>query len=156
GDGYRHRQAETHQLHLAQVGEDGHHEDQHHDQGAGGDQPGGDGQAGGDGVGVVTGGVPLLLARREQEDLVVHGEAEHDGEEHHRRPGLDRPAVDTHDRSTPAPLEHRHHHAVGGADREQVHDDGLERHDDRPEDHEQQQEAEQQDGTDEDREPVAD
>ena len=41
-----------------------------------------------------------------------------------------------------AVLEHQHEDAVGGADRQQVQDDRLERHHDGAEDHQQQQEAE--------------
>ena len=32
------------------------------------------------------------------------------------------PPLDADDAADPAPLEHGHHHAVGGADRQQVHD----------------------------------
>ena len=37
--------------------------------------------------------LPLLPHPREQEHLVVHRQAEHDGEQHHRHPGLDRARV---------------------------------------------------------------
>ena len=46
---------------------------------------------------------------------------------------------------TQPPLEDRDDHAVGRADRQQVHDHGLERHEQRPEHEHQQDEAEQQD-----------
>src|SRR3712207_8508600 len=49
---------------------------------------------------------------------------------------LDRPrAVDADELAEPAPLEHSHDHAVGGADREQVHHRRLQRHEDRSEEH---------------------
>ena len=101
-----------------------------HDRGGGGDDPGGGGEAVGDRVGVVAGAVVLLLDAGEEEHLVVHREAEHDREEHHRRPRLDRPGLARRrrGRSRPSPLEHRDDHAVRGADRQQVHDHGLERH----------------------------
>ena len=44
-------------------------------------------------------------------------------------------------RPQPSPLEHGHDHAVGRADREQVHDGGLDRNGDRPEDDHQQEEG---------------
>ena len=53
----------------------------------------------------------------------------------------------------PAPLEHGDDHAVGGADRQQVHDRGLERHEHRPEHDHQQQERQADDGADEERQP---
>ena len=48
----------------------------------------------------------------------------------------------------PAPLEHHDHHAVGGADAEQVQERGLERHEHRPERTSQQQERQQDHGGD--------
>ena len=86
------------------------------------------------------------LMRRQQEHLVVHREPEHDGEEHHRDPRLDRPFLaDAHRALHPTPLEDRDDHAVGGADRQQVHDHGLQRHEQRSEHEHQQDEAQQQD-----------
>ena len=100
--------------------------------------------------------VVLLLHAREQEDLVVHRQAEHDREHHHRRPRLDRAfAVDADEAGAPAPLEHGDDDAVRRTDRQQVHDDGLERHEQRPEHDHQQQEAEDEHRTDQVREPVA-
>ena len=44
------------------------------------------------------------LIRREEEHLVVHRQAEHDGEQEHRDPGLDRPGpVDADQTSMPQP-----------------------------------------------------
>src|SRR4029453_15282126 len=50
----------------------------------------------------------------------------------------------------PPPLEHGHHHAVGRADRQQVHQGGLERYRDGAEHDHQQQERRRQDRGDED------
>ena len=57
--------------------------------------------------------------------------------------------------AAPAPLEHRDDHAVGGADRQQVHDRRLERHEHRAEHHHQQQERQPDDGADEQRQTRA-
>jgi hypothetical protein len=54
----------------------------------------------------------------------------------------------------PAPLEQRHHGAVGGADGQQVHDRRLDRRDDRPEDHDEQDERDEHDATDDVRQPL--
>ncbi len=108
-----------------------------------------------DGGAVVASAVVLLTDRREQEHLVVHRETEDDGEEHHRGPGLDRrAAVDTEDAAEPSPLEDHDHDAVGRADRQQVHHDGLERHEHAAEDDQQQHEAQQQHAADEPRQPA--
>jgi hypothetical protein len=94
--------------------------------------------------------VVLLLHGREQEDLVVHGEAEDDGEQHHRRPRLDgRSPADAEQAAEPAPLEDRDHHAVGGADGQQVHHHGLERDENGAEDDQQKHEAQDEHGADE-------
>ena len=53
----------------------------------------------------------------------------------------------------PSPLEHRHHHAVGRADREQVHDHRFERHEQAAEHGHQEQEAQHEHRADEDRQP---
>ena len=54
----------------------------------------------------------------------------------------------------PAPLEQGDHDAVGRADRQQVHDHGLERHQQRAEHDHQQQERQHQHGAEEDRQPL--
>ena len=51
----------------------------------------------------------------------------------------------------PTPLEHGNDDAIGGADRKQVHDDGLERHEQRPEHDHQEKERQAENGTEEDR-----
>ena len=90
--------------------------------------------------------VVLLLDAAEEEHLVVHREAEHDREQHHRHPRLDRAFLaDADEALDPAPLEDRDDHAVRRADRQQVHDHGLERHEQRSEHEHQQHEAEEQD-----------
>ena len=92
------------------------------------------------------------LMRREQEDLVVHRQPEDDGEQHHRHERLDRAALaDADEVLHPAPLEDRDDDAVGGADRQQVHDDGLERHEQRAEHGHQEQERQSEHGAEEER-----
>ena len=54
------------------------------------------------------------------------------------------------------PLEHHHDHAVGGADRKEVHDDRLQRHENRAEDGHEQEEAQEEHDADEERETFAD
>ena len=104
-----------------------------------------DREAVGDRGGVVAGAVVLLLDAAEEEHLVVHRQAEHDGEHHQRRPRLDRSLLpDAEQARAPAPLEHRDHQAVRDADGEQVHHHRLQRHQDRAEHHHQQQERQQQ------------
>ena len=55
---------------------------------------------------------------------------------------------------TPAPLEHRDDDAVRGADRQQVHDHGLERHEQAAEHEHQQEERQHQHRADEDRQAL--
>ena len=107
-----------------------------------------------DGV-AVAGAVVLLLDPGEEEHLVVHREAEHDGEEHHRRERLDGPGLQPGDVAEPAPLHDGDGDAVGGADRQQVHDHGLQRHEQRSEHHHHQQERHQQHRQEEVRHPRA-
>ena len=71
---------------------------------------------------VVVGLVVALLDAREQEHLVVHREAEHDRQHQRRRQRVDvAEVVEADDAVEPALLEDDHQHAVGRADREQVH-----------------------------------
>ena len=63
--------------------------------------------------------------------------------------------LDPEDRAQPAPLEHRHQHAEGGADREQVHGRGGQRDEQAAEDDHQQQEREHDHQSDEQGELVA-
>ncbi len=80
-------------------------EDDDHDRGRGGDDLGRGGQAVGDRRAAVAGAVPLLADPGEQEHLVVHRQAEHDGEQHHRHPRLDRARLHAGEVAEPAPLE---------------------------------------------------
>ena len=84
---------------------------------------------------VVAGPVVVLLDAAEQEDLVVHREAEQHGEEEAAAPTARSPAT-CWKPSTPAPhplSETSVTSAVGRADAEQVHEDRLDRDDDRAE-----------------------
>ena len=91
----------------------------------------------------------------EQEDLVVHGQAEQDREQEQRHPGLDRRALLEADQAgADAVLEDEHDQAVGGADRQQVEDDRGRGDHDRPEDQRQQQEAEAEHEDEDVRQPV--
>ena len=93
---------------------------------------------------------PCLVDARDEEDLVVHREAEHDREDHHGQERLDRAAGDPEQAAEPAPLEDRDDDTERGADREQVHQRRLERDQQRPEHDEQEQRREQDDAGDED------
>src|SRR5664280_454270 len=125
---------------------------QDHDQCGGGDGLSGGGQALADRLPVVPRPQPLLLDAGDQKDLVVHRQAEQDGEEHHRQERLDRTRLaHLEHRCQPAPLEHRHQDAEGGADGEEVHGRGGERDHDASEDHGQQEEREQHHQADEER-----
>ena len=105
---------------------------------------------------VVVAGRHVLLADPGQEEhLVVHREPEEDGEHDQRQERVDRHrAVQPDELVAPTPLEHRDEHAVGGGDRQQVHEGGLERDEDRAEHDHQQQERHRHDGGDEDRQPA--
>ena len=46
---------------------------------------------------------PLLVHPADQEHLVVHGQAEQDGQRHHRQEGLDRPGLPQAERVGPQP-----------------------------------------------------
>ena len=86
---------------------------------------------------------PLLVHAADQEDLVVHRQAEQHGERQHRHERVDRTGpAETERVRTPAELEERDDHAERGAGREQVHHRGGERHDDAAERDQQQEEAE--------------
>ena len=125
-------------------------EHDHHDRRRGGDHPGGRRQSVGDRVHRIAGAVVLLLDARQQEHLVVHRQAEHDREQHHRHERFDRRRLDAGQSAEPAPLEDGDDDAVGGRDRQHVHDDRLERHQQRAEHHHQQQERHGEYGAEED------
>ena len=152
GDG----QPRAEQLDDAVVLEHEAAEDHDHDRRGRGDDPRRGGQTVGHGVHRVAGLVVLLLDAGEEEDLVVHGQAEHDGEEHHRDERLDGPAAGDADQVlAPAPLEDGDDDAVGRGDGQHVHDDRLDRHQQRPEDHHQEEERQGQHDAEEEREPPA-
>ena len=67
------------------------------------------------------GAVDVLLPHPgDEEDLVVHGEAEHDADQEDRQQADDRAGlVDAEDVREPAPLEDRDHDAERGDDAEQ-------------------------------------
>ena len=132
-------------------------EDGDHDRGAGGDDPGGLGQPVGDGERVVAGPVVLLLDPRQQEHLVVHGEAEQDREDPDRQLDRDRRRLRDADQVSERSAADREREDTerGRTGRQQVHDHGLERDHDRAEHHHQQQERDQQHAAEEERQPVS-
>ena len=71
-------------------------------------------------LGVLAGAVVRLLDPAQQEHLVVHAQAEDDGEHHHRHDHEDRRgrAVEPEEPRRPAILEHQHDQPEGGADRQ--------------------------------------
>src|SRR5829696_3037383 len=122
GDGYGHAESE-----LLDGGVAGYHEseeDGDHDHGSGGDHTRRGGEAVDDSLVRVAGLFVLLADVGHEEDLVVHGEAEEDGEHHQRRVGDD---------------------AERGEDREHVHGHRLERDKERTEREHQQQERKDED-----------
>ena len=100
---------------------DEHHD---HDERGVGDRPAGAGDAFADGEAGVAGGVAALLDRGEQEQLVVHRQAEEQGEEEQRRPGVDEALVlDAEQRRAVAVLEHEGGEPEAGGDADQVEQD---------------------------------
>ena len=104
---------------------------------------------------VVVAGLRVALANpAEQEHLVVHREAEEDGEEEERHPGLDDvDLLEAEELVAHALDEDEDEQAVGGADGEQVHRDRGRRDDDRAKRDREQDEAEAEDEDEHDREP---
>src|SRR4029077_463279 len=71
---------------------------------------------------VVAGGGPFLADPGDQEDLVVHGQAEQDGEHQHGQERFDRPGLaEVKQPQAPAVLEDRDQNAERGRGSEQVH-----------------------------------
>ena len=90
-----------------------------------------------------------LADPRHQEDLVVHREAEDDGEDQRHVDRVERAlAFEAEQAVEPAPLEDRDEDAEGGADREQVHQHRLQRQEQRAQHHHQDEEAEREDEED--------
>jgi len=78
----------------------------------------------------VVGGLVALADARQQEHLVVHRQAEHDRQHERRRQRVDVAGrLEAEETVDPAPLEDRDQHPVGGADRQQVHHQRLQRQD---------------------------
>src|SRR5579859_5545258 len=113
---------------------------------AGGDHAAGLDEAVADGGGVVVLARPFLVDAGDEEDLVVHREAEDDREHEHREERFDRAAGGA---GEPAELEDGDDHAEGGADREQVHDRGLQGDQQGAEDDREQERGERDDDGDE-------
>ena len=84
--------------------------------------------------------------------MVVHRQAEQDHEQEQRQPRLDRAgALEAEQLLAVALLEDQHEHAVGGADRQQVQHDRLDRDDQRAERDQQEHEREAEDEQEHDR-----
>ena len=87
--------------------------------------------------------VVALADPAEQEDLVVHREAEEHAEHEQRQPGQDALHLrEAEQVCADTLLEDERHEAVGRAHRQQVHDDRLGGDDERAEGDEEKQEAE--------------
>ena len=114
----------------------------HHERGAGHDA-GRALDAVGDRVVVAHAAVHGFADAAEDEHVVVHRQAEQDHEQEQRDPGGDAAdRLEVEQLLAVAVLEDEHEDAVGGADRQQVEDDRLDRHDDRAERDQQQDERE--------------
>lgn len=88
----------------------------------------------------------LLPHPGHQEDLVAHGEAEHDADHEDRQNAHDgRGLVDTQEAREPSPLEDGYHDAEGGEDGEEESGGGLEGDEDRAEDQHQQDQGQAHD-----------
>jgi hypothetical protein len=75
---------------------------------------------------VVLAAQPLLLDAAEEKDLVVHREAEEDAEHQDGDEAVNHAgALEPQQILEVAPLEDEDQHPIGGADREHVHQDGL-------------------------------
>ncbi len=148
----RARQAQAEQLDGPKIFQHEAAKDDDHDQRCGGNDPCRRGQSVSNGVGGIASPVVLLLHTGEKEDLVVHREPEQDREQHHGDERFDRTRLrQVEQRLAPTPLEHRYDDAIGGSDRQHVHDDCLDRDQQRTEHHHQQQERKaQHDGKEQD------
>ena len=133
-DKQRENHAEGDVLHHDDVGEtEGTGDDNHDERGRGNDAAGVRG-AGGDGL--VRGGTfPAgLYHARDQEDLVVRGQAEDDGDDEHQNRAHERPRSVVECPGAHAVDEHECQDTQSGAQGEQRHDDGLKRQDEAAED----------------------
>ena len=90
----------------------------------------------------VASSLPLLVHAGDEEDLVVHREAEHDREREHRDERVDRAGLGSEQSRAPAALEHGLDDPERSPDREQVHERRLYRNHERTEHDQQQQRRE--------------
>ena len=143
-DGHGEAQAKLADDDQAEGHEDG--EDHDHDGRRAGDRAGRLGDAPSHRAMGVQAAVVPLLDPREDEHLVVHRQAEEDGEDEDGHPVLDDLAGSHAERAAEEPvLEDEDQDAVGRPRGEQVQHDRLERDDQRAEDRQQEQEAQAQD-----------
>src|SRR5262249_59955280 len=99
---------------------------------------------------------PFLRHPADQEDLVVHGQAEQDRQRDDGEEGLDRPRLAQPERAgPPSPLEERRQHAERRRPRQQVHHRRGGGDDQAAEGQHQQQEAQPDDRREEQRQLVA-
>jgi len=116
-------EAEPYLLACDRAPVDERREHQDHDQRGGGDDPPGLGLAPDHRALVVAGERPLFAHSADEEDLVVGGQAEQDGEHQRRDPRLDRRCrAESEQRLAPAELERGGHHAQRDPERQQVQD----------------------------------
>ena len=132
-DGDGNGKAKTDLLERSGIGSEEGAEHDHHHGGRRRDPRPVDAQSGGNRTGIVASGVVMLPNSRKEEHLVVHAQPKNDGEEHHRGPRLDRGSADSDQVTAPTPLEDGDHYSVGRADRQQVHEHGLQGHEHRTE-----------------------
>lgn len=151
GDCDRQGEADLLQLHDIRAQETGEHRD--HDGGRRGDGPGSPLQALGDGGGIVVGALPGLLHTPDEENLVVHGQSEQDGEDQHGQEDLEEAgAVETQHGLADTVLEDGDRNAQGRTGGQQIQQDRLERQHDRAESHRQEDQRGRQDQGDDPRE----
>ena len=95
----------------------------------------------GHGQRVVAGALPFLVNAGQHQNLVVHREAEHNAEQHHRRGWVDRFRCEIHELVEPhsAFLEDEDQHAKGGGHAQDVHHHSLQWDDDRADLHKEDQ-----------------
>lgn len=105
----------------------------------------------------VAGACELLADTADDEDFVVHGQAEEDGEEHHGHKADDGDgSVEADELVADAFLEDSGDDSVGGEHRQDIEESGLQRYEDRAEGDDEQDQGERHDGPDEQGKPTAD
>ena len=136
GDGDGHAQAERLDEHDVGERERGRNDD--HDERRTGHDPAAPFQSAGHRLGVVAGPVPDLLHPGQQEDLVVHGQAEQDAEQDDRQGRLHEAKwLESEQGRQVAVLEDPDQRPEARRERERVHEQRLGRQDDRAQEHEQ-------------------